>query len=211
MGKEDQSRGQRIVHSYVDIKSWLTRIPSANEVRPARCPGCGAAGRPEGAALGLWGHGLRERQIRGPLGFDEEPQTVLIQARRYQCQRCSAVLLVVPRGVLPARYYSGGAIALAMALYGVVTQTSAQVRHKVSSWSIVGAAAIDGWATLRRWVQAMQEGRLFVDVRPAPANWTTRQICERAAMTLASLGPPTMRGHPVTERAFAGGAHSSRQ
>ena len=208
MVRESRNRDTRVVHSYLDINSWLAQTPSVNDVRPARCLACGAAGRPEGLELGLWGHGLRTRQVRGPLQFDEQPQTVLIRARRYRCRRCRAVVSVVPRGVLPRRYYSGCAIALALALYGVVEQTLAEVRRKVSSWSIVGATACGGWATLRRWVQAVRDKELFVQVRPAPANWTARQVSERAAVTLASLGPPTMRGHPITERAFVGGAQA---
>jgi len=44
---------------------------------------------------------------------------IAILARRYQCQPCGAVVLVVPRGILRRRLYSAGAIALALALWGV--------------------------------------------------------------------------------------------
>ncbi|MCG8422105.1 MAG: hypothetical protein MJE77_29630 [Proteobacteria bacterium] len=116
--EQDQSE-TRIVYCAVDIKSWLARTPSVDEVRPARCARCGVAGRPLGSKLGIWGHGLRERQLLGPLEPDGLPQRVDIKVRRYLCRHCKAVMVVVPRGVLPRRYYTGCAIALAMALLGV--------------------------------------------------------------------------------------------
>lgn len=198
----------RLVHSDLDIKLWLARIPTVEEVRPARCPSCGAAGRPEGARLGLWGHGLRRRQIRGPLEADGPPQIVVVQGRRYQCQRCGAVVLVAPRGVLPRRYYSSLAIGLAMALYSMAGLTLATVRQRISPWPIVGQTALGGWVTFRRWIRAVRARTLFVQMRSIPQEWTPRQAAERVATTLASLGPPTMRGHPLVERAFAGSAHA---
>ena len=208
MEKEDRSDSKRIIHSALDIKSWLSRTPSVDEVRPARCPCCGAAGRPTGAKLGLWGHGLRDRQLRGPLEPDGPPRAVVIRARRYLCRGCKVVLLVVPRGVLPTRYYTSCAIALAMALYGVVEETLAAVRRRVSPWTLIGEAAHGGWVTLRRWVAAVRGNELFSgQIRSIPADWSPRQVCERVATTMASQGPPTMRGHPMTARAFAGAVH----
>lgn len=208
MEKANRSAGSRIVHSVLDIKSWMAQPPLVDQVRPAQCPCCKAAGRPVGAKLGLWGHGLRNRQLRGPLEPDGPAQTVVIRARRYLCRNCGAVLLVVPPGVLPTRYYTSSAIALAMALYGVVEQTLAAVRRQVSPWALIGATAHGGWVTLRRWVAAVRDNKLFSgQIRPMPDDWSPRQVCERVATTMASLGPPTMRGHPMTARAFAGAAH----
>ena len=50
----------------VDVKCWRSRLPTVEEARPARCPVCGAASRPAGKALAIHGHGLHERQLRGP-------------------------------------------------------------------------------------------------------------------------------------------------
>src|ERR1017187_6389959 len=47
------------------------------------CPCCGRAGNPTGKQLGIIGHGLRERQQRGPLVASGAPQMVTVQVRRY--------------------------------------------------------------------------------------------------------------------------------
>ena len=49
-----------------DVKNWLLRKPTVKEARPGRCPRCHCASRPTGSALGLHGHGLRDRQVLGP-------------------------------------------------------------------------------------------------------------------------------------------------
>ena len=72
---------------------------------------------PTGGLLGLHGHGLRERQLRGPTAADGSPTTVTIVCRRYQCTHCDAVLTVVPRGVAPFKHYGFAAIAMALAVW----------------------------------------------------------------------------------------------
>lgn len=208
MEKENRSP-RRIVQSAVDIKSWIARPPSVDEVRPTSCPCCGTAGRPLGCGLMIWGHGVRERQLRGPLEPDGAPGIVTVTARRYLCKRCGAALLVVPRGVLPRRYYPASAIALALTLFGVARLPAAAVRRRISPSALIGATATTHWITLRRWIVAIRRGELFRDIRGIPASWSARQASERAATTLASLGPPTLRGPPLTERAFAGAAHAT--
>jgi hypothetical protein len=91
-----------------------------------------------GRGLGLWGHGLRERQQRGPLEVGGAAPTVVIRERRYRCRGCGALLVVVPRGVLRGRHYSASAIGLALALFGVVGMSLAEVRRRVSPWPVVG-------------------------------------------------------------------------
>lgn len=200
--------GERIVRSEIDVKTWLAREPTVEEVRPARCPACGAASRPVGRGRGLWGHGLRERQQRGPLAVGEPAQTVVIRTRRYRCQACGALSAVVPRGVLRGRHYSAGAIGLALALFGVVRLPLAAVRSRVSPWAVVGETAAATWGTVRRWLRAIRQHRLFRWIRPAPATWTARRIAARAAMTLDALAPPTLAGQ-VPTRAFAGAGLAS--
>ena len=51
----------------------------------------------------LWGHGLRTRQVRGPLAPGEKPVLVTVDGRRYQCQMCDAIIIVEPRSVLRYR------------------------------------------------------------------------------------------------------------
>jgi IstB-like ATP binding protein len=57
--------------------------PDVDRVRPGMCPCCGRAGNPTGKQLGIIGHGLRERQQRGPLVASGAPQMVTVQVRRY--------------------------------------------------------------------------------------------------------------------------------
>jgi len=84
-----------IVHRALDVKIWMQRPPSVEEARPARCPRCDAAGRPARGALGLHGHGLRDRQVRGPLDVAAVSTTAVIACRRYLCVGCGAVVTVV--------------------------------------------------------------------------------------------------------------------
>ncbi len=150
----------------------------------------------------LHGHGIRGRLVRGPLRPDGTPEEVEILVRRYRCQRCGAVLLVVPRGVLRSRLFSVSAIALALALWALHRLSAREVRRRVSPWSIVGDTAAGGWASLRRWVR--QAPQLFPGVRPCPDDWTDRQRAERIVTTLAALAPSA--DGSLTERVFVGAA-----
>jgi len=195
----------RIVHSRFDLKTWLERTPTADEARPGQCPACQAPGRPLGERLGLWGHGLRPRQQRGPLDPEGPPQTVVLSARRYRCTRCRAIVLVVPRGVVSRRHYAAAAIALALALYGWLGLPLPAVRRRVSPWRVMGTAAATGWATLVRWVRAARRGALLGCVRPCPQDFTLRQVAERAATTLSAFALPREAAAGPEAAAFHGG------
>lgn len=128
-----------------------------------------------------------------------------VRVRRYQCQACGAVMLVVPRGVITRRLYSARAIGLALAVFGVLGDTVTAVRRRVSPWRTVGPAAHGTWHTLRRWIRAIRERRLFVlSVRRSPTTFTARQVAERAAVTLAALAPVGLAALPIEARVFAG-------
>ncbi len=133
---------------------------------------------------------------------------ITIPVRRYAC-RCGAILMVVPREMLRGRLYTASAVAWAMALFGVEHATPADVRRRTSPWSVVGATAAAGWATLRRWVRSVRARRLLSKVRPAPPDFTDRQVAERAAMTAAALAPPSLATLAISSRAFAGGARAA--
>lgn len=167
-----------------------------------------------GGPLGLWGHGLRERQLRGPQEPLGSPQTVVLRVRRYQCQRCMAIVTVIPQGVVPRRYYAAPTIALALVLFSLRRLPTAEVRHHVCPWRVVGDAAQDGWSTLRRWCRAAHKGALFVpgfpDVRSCPTDFTLRQVAERVAAALISLAPPGTSEHSPEFRAFFGGGLMQR-
>jgi hypothetical protein len=194
----------RIVHSPLDVNAWLAQMPSVDEARPARCPGCDAPSRPVGGRLGLIGHGLRTRQLRGPPTPGQPPVTNELDVRRYQCQSCNALITVVPRGVMPRRHFSKTAIALALALYGIAKKSLRQTRRLISPWTTVGDAACTGWAALTRWIRAVRRGSMFVCVRAIPPDMSARQAAERAATTLAAWAPPALGHLPLIEQAFAG-------
>jgi hypothetical protein len=205
-------RGDRsktgIIQSRLDVKRWLAKLPSVDEVRPGRCVWCGAASRRPGASVTLWGHGLRERLLRGPLEADGEPHETVIVARRFVCQACGGVLLVVPRGVAARRHYAAAAMAWSLALFGVVGLPPDEVRRRCSPARVVGYDAAGRWPTLRRWAAAIRAGRLFgrAHIRLSVADQTARQIAARAAQVLAAYAPPTARGGPTAVLAFLGGA-----
>ncbi len=189
----------RIVQAELDVKRWIADPPGVDEVRPGQCPICAAPSRPAGAALGLHGHGLRERHQWGPAAPGGLPELIGILIRRL----CGAVVVVVPRGVLRRRLYSAAAVALALALYGVAGLTRPEVRRRVSPFAVVGATAAAGWASLRRWSRAVRAGRLFPVVRALPAEATLRQVAARAATTLAAYAPGG-RGLAIDSAAFLG-------
>jgi hypothetical protein len=129
-----------------------------------------------------------------------------VVGRRYECQQCGAVMLVVPGAVLRRRLYSAAAIGLALALWAVEDQAPAEVRALVSPWRIVGAAAAGGWASLRRWAGAVRAGVLFPATRVLPDDARPRKVAARAATTLAALVPSSAEGLPLATRAFLGAA-----
>ncbi len=200
----------RIVYAELDVKSWRARLPSAGEVRPASCPCCRAPSRPAGGRLVIHGHGLRTRDQWGPPDATASPPEVgEVACRRYHCLACGAVLLVVPRGILRRRLYSAGAIALALALWGVDGLAPREVRARVSPWRIVGTAAAIGWASLRRWARAVRAFALFRCVRALLVGARLRAVAARAATTLAAYAPSAAEALPIPTRAFLGAAHVS--
>lgn len=147
------------------------------------------------------GHGLRERQVRGPAVIGGRPVTRAISARRYRCRRCSAILVVVPRGVVGRRHFSAIAIGLALFVYGKLRATAAATGERIGLWGR-GAGA---WKTIRRWIGAVDAGELFPYVRDSPSGWPPRRRAERAAMTIVARAPSTS-GQSEEARVFAGAA-----
>jgi hypothetical protein len=204
---QDRS-GASIVQSAVDLKSWLQRFPTVDEVRPARCPVCGAVSCPVGGPLALHGHGTRERTLFGPVEPGQPPVSVAFVARRYRCVPCTTVLTVVASSVLARRRYSAAAIAYALALWGLVLESAAQVRRRVNPAKLVGATAAAGWTTLRRWARAVKARRLF-PTTPLPPGSTWRRVAESAAAALAGLAGPASRARPIEQRAFEAAARAA--
>lgn len=133
------------------VKQWRSLLPTVDVARPRRCPRCGAAGQPAGAALGILGHGLRTRQMWGPLeagGLAEACEVVL---RRYVCVACAAVLTVGPRGLRRRHLYTAASIALALWLWSQRRWPAKRVRARVSPWRVHGACGAERWRSLLRW------------------------------------------------------------
>jgi hypothetical protein len=206
--KKNRSDG-RLVQSEIRLKPWIAQTPTVAEARPAACPGCKAASCPVGGRIQIHGHGLRERQVRGPLGPGEKALTVGVPGRRYRCVVCGAVFLVVPREVLPRRQYSAEAIGFALALWGLVKATALAVRLQISPSSVIGFEAMTGWVTLRRWAKAVKNRCLFSSVPAAGPSATLRDVASLAATALAASADPTTRHLPLEQRAFLGAAHAA--
>ena len=197
----------RIIQSSIDIKQWIEAPPSSDEVRPARDPVCGVASRPAGGALRIYGHGRRRRMCQGPRAPGERPVGLSVLCRRYQCQACGALLLVVPCGVARRKHYALSAMAWAVALLGVAGWTYKAVRQAVSVWPLPNGDVVSTWKSLRRWIADIARGELFAGLPAGPAGASARQIAERAAMAIAGHAPPTGRGLPVPHLAFLGSVH----
>ena len=189
----------------ISLKSWQQTEPTVDEARPAHCPHCGAAGHRPGRPRQLHGHGLRERQVRGPLTPDGQPEVIVVRVRRYRCSRCGSTCTVAPRELIAGRLYSQPAIGLAMLLYGVGYRSQSEVRSRISPWRDVGAGASHRWATLNRWLRAIRDKLLLPVVRRIPVDFSCRAAAERVATTLAAMAPPALRHRPLAEQLFSMG------
>lgn len=177
-------------------------MPTVSELRPARCVCCRVASRPAGGLLAIHGHGLRDRQLRGPTEPGQRTTIIVVQVRRYECLRCAAVMTVTPSAVLPRMLYAATAIALALALYGLDGLSARAVRAAVGAWQVVGASST-GWKSLRRWIAASTA--LWSCIRESPEGWRVRQLAARAATTLIASAPFSQ---PSLHAAIVGALHA---
>lgn len=159
---------------------------------------CGEASRPVGGGLGLHGHGLRDRQVRGPLDPDGPPTWVVIACRRYTCTACDAILTVVPRGIAPHRHYGFAAIAMAFALWAIVEAPIAEVRRRVCAWRLTEESSTR-WPALERWARAARDTL-------GDASLSLLAAAGRAAQIALGRAPPDLRGASEWAQAFAGGS-----
>lgn len=148
------------------------------------------------------GHGLVERQLLGPTDAVAAPEKRVVQLRRYRCRACDSILVVGPTGIVSRRWYSAGAIGLAVAMYAR-GQTSSTVRRCVSPSPVVGGSARERWVTLTRWIDAAGRGELFGvrDLRPL----TRRPLAKQISLVLAGRAGRQL-GEDLAQAAFAGAA-----
>lgn len=149
----------------------------------------------------LVGHGLRERQARGPAEPQGKPETLVLRVRRYRCRLCGGLTTVLPRGLAARRHYSASAIGLALFLHGMQGLSTGETRRRICTWR--SGFETERWTTLPSWVGAIAAGRLFARVRPSPTQASLRQRAERAAATLCSLAVSTLG---LEARVFEGAA-----
>lgn len=148
----------------------------------------------------LHGHGLRERQVRGIEAPFEPPLLRTVLARRYACQGCGAVLLVVPAAVCRRRLFDLATIAFALARWLHDGVASRRVRAEVSPLRFVGDSAQRAWSQLRRWRRAAVE--ILRPPRPVVDDGTAGSV--RAALAaVAAMGPISWTRRPFADRAFA--------
>jgi hypothetical protein len=141
------------------------------------------------------------------MGVNDEPREVEYQIRRYRCRQCGAVMTAGPRERLRYRLFSLPAITWALSLYGVERISSREVRHRISPWRKVGAAADRTWQTLRRWLGAASDGQLFPF--PIKASGPPRWLAERLSRVLMAKAPPSFATASASEQSVAGALYSA--
>lgn len=156
--------------------------------------------------MALHGHGLRERQLWGPLEPDGPPIITVVQVRRYRCTRCLTTVTVAPNETLTSRLYTASAIALALALFGLQRLASHAVRKLVSPMTFVGATSAARWLTVQRWCRDVASARLFRDVRRVQG--TRRAAAAAAAASLSAHALPAPEPPGLTALAFHGAARA---
>ncbi len=176
----------RFLHLALAVKFWIDQPPDVHAARPPITPCCQRAAAPPGGPILLHGHGTRERSVsgridpHGPVAFHH------FRARRYRCVPCGRTCTVLPVDVLPHKHFSALTIALAFAFYGLEGRSLREVYEALNPTTIRGRDA-RGWDSVRRWLAIASA--LFTDVRPSPADFSSRQVAARAAMTIASRMP----------------------
>ena len=168
---------------------------------------CGQ-GAYEGGRLRIYGHGLVDRQQRGPAAIGAAPSCEIVLVRRYLCKACATVMRVVPAACAARKHFSGGAIALALALYGTCCKSAREVRLQVNDWKRVGPAA-RGWRSLRRWIGAVAAGALFAGLGLGVLTGSPREVAQRAAQALCGHAPVALRSASVEHQAQIGQSHVS--
>jgi len=154
-----------------------------------------------GGRLVLHGHGLRERQLRGLRAPFEPPALLALLARRYACQRCGAVLLVVPAAVAPRRLFDVATIAFALARWRHDGVASDAVRAEVSPLRFVGDSARRAWSQIRRWARHAAE--ILRPPRPVASCGSVVVSTLAVLEAVAATAPLSLAHRPVAERAFA--------
>jgi hypothetical protein len=123
-------------------------------------------------------------------------------------------MVVGPRLLVPGRFYTAPAIALALHLMGAQSTVGfeptyvhslAEVRRRVCIWRLSGSRR--GWITLGRWLAAIAEGRLFSRGAKrwrhlAPLFDTGRALAREIAAWVIGFAPPQLRSAHLEFQVF---------
>jgi hypothetical protein len=137
------------------------------------------------------------------------PSREAVQLRRFLCRRCDSVLVVGPRGLARHKRYSGPAIALALALWGLTGKREPEVFVRVSVYPLSVSVLVQGWRSLRRWAADVVAGALWPGLCTHAPGSTCRQHAGRIAATLAGFAPDPEVGSQAA-RSFHGAKHARR-
>lgn len=195
----------RVVHSEIEVKFWAEGVPPAERVRPACCPRCGAAARPLGGRLGLVGHGLRDRQVRGLLEPHGIAGIIIVRVRRFRCLGCGAVITVVPRGVAARRHFGAGSLGLGLFLLGR-GESYRKIRDRLGG---LGPPEDRGWRTLRRWGSAAGRGALLGRLAAMPIAGP-RKRAARVAGIIATYAALSLTRASLEAQVFSGAIELAR-
>ncbi len=176
----------RVLHLTRPVNFWVDHPPDVHSARPSVTPCCGRAAAPPDGPLLLHGHGTRERVVRGVLTLDGRRDFHEVLLRRYRSTCCGVTCTVAPADVVPYKRFGAVSIALTMGYFGVWCESLAKVRERLNPLPQRGFDDF-GWRAAQRWITTITA--LFTDVRPAPSDWTLRQVAARAAMTVVSRLP----------------------
>ncbi len=111
-------------------------------------------------------------------------------------------MAVGPRGLVRGRWYSGPAIASALAAVAGGA-TSAAVRTCTRPAPKVGPSAVERWVTVERWVDAARRDALFS--LSGLGELSRRRAAEHVTLALAARGGHRP-GDELGASAFAGAA-----
>lgn len=179
-------------------------LASVGVMRPDHCPACARAAYSAEGRVNVQGHGVVERHQRGPARPGEPGENARAPIRRYRCVPCGAVIRVVPSAAVARKHFSGAAIALSLALWGLSGLSAAEVRAIVNDRETDGES---GWASLIRWAREIAEGTLFPELGLRGVAGTARELAAKAASALCGWAPTTARESPRDHQAFAGACH----
>jgi hypothetical protein len=114
-------------------------------------------------------------------------------------------MVVVPPWTVPFKHFSGTAIAMALALWGLCGASAAEVRQRVNERQSDGAC---GWERLAKWACEAATGRFFAKLGLGPLTGQPHALSARVAQALCGWASAAA-GSSYEQQAFAGACHVS--